>query len=61
VHRLGHELIIAAVIQFSLNPVVLFLFVQPSLWQRRSTERTAPSLQQVDHYQSVIALPALDS
>lgn len=49
-----------AMVQLALDPIQLFLFVEPGLRQRIRTKSAATSLQQVDHGKSVVTLPPLD-
>jgi hypothetical protein len=48
-------------IQPTLNPVQLFLFVQPGLRKRCPAKRATTSLQQLDHRESVVALRPFDT
>jgi hypothetical protein len=59
-HWFRLEGLITAVIEFSLNPVVLFLLPQPFSRQEFATERVPTSFEEFDHRQSVITLTCLD-
>src|ERR1700682_16047 len=60
-HCCGDEQVRAPMIQLPLDPIMLFLLIQPGLGQGRSTKGPAATLQDVNHRQSVVALGALDS
>src|SRR5713226_63400 len=60
-HRLGDKCLGPSVIQLALNPVQLFLVVEPRLRKWRPAERPFASLQQFDHVKCVVALLCLDS
>ena len=61
VHWPRDKKLCAAMIEFALNPVVLFLLVEPRTWERSPAEGPATALEEVDHHQSVLALTAFDS
>jgi hypothetical protein len=61
VQRSRNEEIRAAMVELTLNPIVLFLLVKPSLWERRTPEGTAAALKEGNHLQSVGALGTLNS
>jgi hypothetical protein len=44
------------VVKLPLNPVELFLLVEPGLWKPRSTKCAATSLKKFDHREGVVAL-----
>jgi hypothetical protein len=48
-------------VELTLNPIVLFLLVEPSLRERCAPEGTAAALKEVNHLQSVGALRTLYS
>ena len=61
VHRFGYKGIGASVIEFALDPVMLFLFIEPSLWERVWTKGSSPALKQLDHHKCVVALRVFDA
>jgi hypothetical protein len=44
-----------------LRPVMLFLFLKPSLRERVWAKRPPPALEQLDHHEGVVALSPLDA
>jgi hypothetical protein len=60
-HRSRYEPIAAAVVELSLNPIELFLFVKPCLRKPCTPKRAVASSQQFNHSQGVFALSRLDS